>query len=41
MIQELVNNSYEKCFQWEMETLFGDFEFDAIAVQRSLLDVVS
>ena len=28
MIQELVNDSYEKCFQREMESLFGDFEFD-------------
>ena len=28
MIQELVNDSYEKCFQREMETLFDDFEFD-------------
>ena len=25
MIQELVNDSYEKCFQREMETLFDDF----------------
>ena len=29
MIQELVNDSYEKCFQREMESLFGDLEFDA------------
>lgn len=28
MIQELVNDSYEKCFQREMESLFGDFELD-------------
>ena len=28
MIQEHVNDSYEKCFQREMESLFGDFEFD-------------
>ena len=28
MIQELVNNSYEKCFQREMETFFGDYDFD-------------
>ena len=29
MIQELVNDSYEKCFEREMESLFGDFEFDS------------
>ena len=28
MIQVLVNDSYEKCFQREMESLFGNFEFD-------------
>lgn len=28
MIQELVNNSYEKFFQREMETFFGDYDFD-------------
>ena len=27
MIQELVNDSYEKCFQQEMESLFGDIVF--------------
>ena len=28
MVQEIVNNSYEKCFQREMETFFGDYDFD-------------
>ena len=28
MMQELVNDSYEKCFHQEMQSLFGDIEFD-------------